>query len=198
MKNLFSPIPADILKKRRKKAQPSYIPPMLATLTNNYFSKADWIYEHKFDGERCLAFKKNGVVRLLSRNRNLMNEEYPELVAALEKQTADNFIIDGEIVARNKAGVSDFQLLQGRMHLRKTTNKAVPIVYCIFDLMYVDGYDIEALPLLARKQILKKLLSYNAILSYSDHVVGEGIPYFKKACKLKWEGLIAKKATALM
>lgn len=192
MKNIFSDITSSDLKKRRKIRQPSFIHPMLATLTNLYFSKQDWIYEHKFDGERCLAFKKNGVVLLLSRNHNSMNSEYPELVKALEQQEADNFIIDGEIVARDKAGVSDFQMLQGRMHLERTTNKSVPIAYCIFDLMYVAGYDIQMLPLLARKKILKKLLRYNKLLSYTDHIVGDGIPYFKKACKLKWEGVIAK------
>ena len=193
MNTIFANIAPEILKKRKKIAQPSFIPPMLATLTNYYFSKQDWIYEHKFDGERCLAFKKNGKVQLLSRNKNLMNNEYPELVAALEKQKADNFIIDGEIVAHTKKGVSDFQLLQGRMHLRTAHQSVVQISYCIFDLMYADGYDLQSLPLLARKTILKKLLSYNTLLAYTDHIVGDGISYFKKACKQKWEGIIAKK-----
>lgn len=193
MKNIFTGIAPDILKKRVKTAQPSFVPPMLATLTNNYFSDKDWIYEHKFDGERCLAIKKNGEVRLVSRNKNLMNSEYPELVQALEKQPADNFIIDGEVVARGKSGVSDFQLLQGRMHLARTTEKEVPITYCIFDLIYADGYSLEKLPLYARKEILKKLLSYNKMLFYSDNLPGDGLVLFKKACKLKWEGLIVKK-----
>ena len=68
-------------------AQPLFIKPMLATLTDDYFSSDDWIYEHKFDGERCLAIKKKGKVYLKSRNDNDMNHSYPELVAALEKQT---------------------------------------------------------------------------------------------------------------
>jgi DNA ligase D-like protein (predicted ligase) len=178
---------------------PEFIPPMLATLTENYFSRPDWIYEEKFDGERCLAFKNKGKVRLVSRNKKIMNNNYPELVTALEKQTADNFVIDGEIVTLNEKGVSDFELLQGRMNLQKTEKiklkeKAVKVRYCIFDLMYTNGQDTRRLPLLERKKLLKKLLSYNKTLVYTEHKVGDGITFFKQACKLKWEGLIAKRA----
>jgi len=195
--SLFAGLPQEVLDKRKKVAQPSFIPPMLATLTKNYFSKNDWIYEHKFDGVRCLAFKKNGVVTLLSRNDRKMNIEYPELAQALEQQSADNFIIDGEIIAESE-GVSDFELLQGRINLRseqhiKLKEQEVPIFYRIFDLVYVDGYDVRPLPLSARKSILKKLLRFNKILTYTEHKVGQGITLFKKACKLGWEGLIAKK-----
>ena len=102
----------------KKATQPEFVQPMLATLTENYFSSNDWIYEEKFDGERCLAFKKHGKVRLVSRNGKSINVHYPEVVTALEKQSADNFIIDGEIVALNKKGVSDFGLLQGRMNIQ--------------------------------------------------------------------------------
>ncbi len=190
-------LPLELRKKIKKVTQPSFIPPMLATLTNDYFSDKEWLYEHKFDGERCIAFKKKGVVTLMSRNKKKMNEMYPELVTALTKQTADNFIIDGEIVSRGKNGVSDFELLQGRMNLRagspeEAKQKKIAIIYCIFDLIYVDGSDIRALPLYARKELLKNLLSYNKILSYTTHIIGDGITFFKKACKLHWEGLIAK------
>lgn len=192
MKNIFAGIAQDILEKRKKMSQPTFVPPMLATLTNNYFSKKDWIYEHKYDGVRCLALKQDGTVTLLSRNKNNMNSNYPEIVKALEKQPADNFIIDGEVVANDKAGISDFQLLQGRINLKKITNLEVPITFCIFDLIYADGYNLEKLPLHARKKILKALLRYNKILMYSNHVVEDGLKYFKQACKLKWEGVIAK------
>ena len=173
------------------------MPPMLATLTKNYFNSKDWIFEHKFDGERCLAFKKNGKVRLMSRNKKVMNDEYPELVTALTKQKADNFIIDGEIVALKK-GLSSFELLQQRINLRtqesvKLKEKQIPILYRIFDLVYVDGYDIRNVPLLARKSILAKLLEFNKILTYTEHRTPNGLTYFKEACALHWEGLIAKK-----
>jgi bifunctional non-homologous end joining protein LigD len=201
-KKISSLLPEELLKKVKKIPQPDFIPPMLATLTQDYFSSKEWFYEHKFDGVRCLAFKKNGRVRLLSRNDKSMNDEYPELASALEKQKADNFIIDGEIIALDKKGVSDFQLLQSRMNLRnsvevKKQQAETPILYRIFDLLYVDGYDIEKLPLYARKEILKKLLSYNKVLTYTEHIVGNGIALFKKACALKWEGVIAKRSDSI-
>ncbi len=196
-KALFSGLSDALLKKIKKTKQPTFIQPMLATLTEDYFSSNDWLYEHKFDGERCLAFKKKGKVYLVSRNNKEMNTSYPELVKSFMRQKADNFILDGEIIAEKK-GVSDFELLQGRMNLQALENikikeQEVPIVYCIFDLMYVDGYDIRNLPLHARKTILKKLLNYNTMLTYTEHKIGNGIALFKKACKLHWEGLIAKR-----
>ncbi len=185
----------------KKTAQPSFIAPMLATLTTDYFSSTDWIYEHKFDGIRCLAVKKNGIVHLMSRNDRRINHEYPEIVKALESQKADNFIIDGEIVASSK-GLSDFELLQSRINLKNTQQitakmKLIPIAFCIFDLLYTDGYDVRHLPLLERKKMLKKLLRYNKLLLYTQHQVGDGITFFKNACKSKWEGAIAKKADSI-
>lgn len=195
-KNIFSLVPPSLLKKLKKEPQPSFVPPMLATLTDTYFSDKNWVYEHKFDGERCFAYKKNGRVRLMSRNDKPMNETYPELVASLEAQQADNFIIDGEIIATTK-GISDFQLLQGRMNLKnnakiRSKQKAIAISYCVFDLLYLDGYDTGSLPLLVRKILLKNLFTYNKLLVYTEHVEKEGLKLFKYACKKGWEGVIAK------
>ena len=196
--NLFLGLPDGILKKIKKEAQPKFISPMLATLTTDYFSSKDWLYEHKFDGVRCLAFKKNGTVRLLSRNNKLMNESYPEIVIALSKQSADNFVIDGEIISRNDAGVSDFQILQARMNVRNKTmlsiiEETIPIYYCIFDLLHGGGYNTRTIPLYVRKKLLKKLLKFNKTLIYTNHSRGNGIALFKKACNLGWEGVIAKR-----
>ena len=189
----------ELIKKCRKRKQPIFVEPMLATLTKKYFSSDQWLYEHKFDGVRCIAIKKNGIVRLMSRNHRTMNNEYPELEKALKAQKADNFIIDGEIIARPKKGVSDFELLQSRINLQaleaiKAKIKIIPIYFCVFDIMYVDGYDVRALPLVARKKILKDLLSWNRIIVYTKHEVGDGVTLFKQACKRRWEGLIVKKA----
>lgn len=179
----------------KKCSQRTFIAPMLATLTKDYFSDKRWLYEHKFDGERCIAIKKKGKVSLKSRNRNSMNKQYPELVNALTQQKADNFIIDGEIISKNKRGVSDFELLQGRINLSQpsTSNKKIPIIYCVFDVMHCNGHDTRTLPLIERKKILKKLLSFNKLISYTPHILRNGLTYFKKACNLRWEGVIAKR-----
>ena len=112
----------------------------------------------------------------MSRNKKEMNDEYPELVTALTKQKADNFIIDGEIVALKK-GLSSFELLQQRINLRtqesvKVKEKQIPVLYRIFDLVYVDGYDIRELPILARKTILKN----SSYLIKSLPIVSIGLP----------------------
>ena len=198
MNNLIKRLSLDLIKKCKKTKQPTFVEPMLATLTKDYFSSSEWLYEHKFDGERCIVIKHNGIVSLLSRNRTLINDEYPELASAFEKQKADNFIVDGEIIARDSKGLSNFELLQSRINLQaleqiKTKVKTTPVVLCIFDCMYVDGYDIRKLPLLTRKGLLKNLLSFNRLLLYTEHTTKNGLALFKKACTLHWEGLIVKR-----
>lgn len=199
--SVFADCSPEDLTKRKKSAQPPFMDPMLATLTDTYFSSDEWIFEHKFDGERCLVFKKNGKVTLKSRNDKIKNRAYPELVAAFEKQAADDFIIDGEIISSDKEGRSDFQQLQQRINLTneseiKVLETKVTISFCIFDVMYTEGFDVRNLPLTARKSILKKLLNYKDLLVYTPHRTGDGLSFFKEACKLHWEGLIAKKSNS--
>ncbi len=198
---LFSGVEAAALEYRKKKKQPDFIQPMLATLTKYYFSKETWIYEEKFDGVRCIVIKKNGKVQLISRNEHVMNSAYPEVVKAIEHQASDNFIIDGEIVALSKKGISSFELLQGSINLKELAKiKArlhIPIELYLFDVMYAGGYDVQNMPLLARKKVLKKLLSFNKTLKYTEHIVGDGITYFKKICRMNGEGVIAKRADSL-
>ncbi len=81
---------------------PEWTGPMLATLTDERSSDPDWIYERKFDGERALCFRNGKQLRLLSRNRNCIDDTYPELADALSKQACDEFVADGEIVAFDK------------------------------------------------------------------------------------------------
>src|SRR6201992_1690249 len=78
---------------------PDWRAPTLATLTDKRFSDPQWIFERKFDGMRCLAFRDGDRVRLLSRNRQPLNGTYPELVDALAAQNTTRFVVDGEVVA---------------------------------------------------------------------------------------------------
>ncbi len=95
MNNIFNILPAESGDKLKKKDQPDWIQPMQATLTKKRFSKEDWIYERKLDGERCLVFKKGKDIHLMSRNKKKKNNQYPEIVDAFKKQKHD-FIADGE------------------------------------------------------------------------------------------------------
>ena len=95
---LFDGLPADVKARIRNRAQPSWFAPMLATLTDEVFSRQGWLFEPKWDGERCLAFRRGRDLNLFSRNQIRLNEKYPEVVEAICQQETTSFIADGEIV----------------------------------------------------------------------------------------------------
>jgi ATP-dependent DNA ligase len=135
--SLLDALPDDQRKRARPAAQPQWFPPMLATLTDRRFSDPDWIFERKFDGERCLAFRRVGEVRLLSRNRLRVDDHYPEVAEALTNQDATGFIVDGEVVAF-EGGRTSFARLQRRMHVGDpdAARRTGVAVYCyLFDLL---------------------------------------------------------------
>lgn len=185
--------------KAKKKAFPSSIHPMLATLTKDYFFKNDWIYERKFDGERCIAMKKGKNVTLKSRNNLSLNTSYPEIKEALEKLIAvKSIILDGEVCAFHGKTTS-FSQLQTRMHVADiSTAKKSPIkvYYYIFDILYADDYDLTHLPLIERKHILKKVMRFKDPIRYTEYKFKTAMSYFTLACKKGWEGLIAKDINA--
>ncbi|HHI82641.1 MAG TPA: ATP-dependent DNA ligase [Rhizobiales bacterium] len=192
----------DILKgkealKLESETMPEWISPMLATLTHDLRPRNGWIYEHKFDGERCLAWRRAGRVTLYSRNRHELNSTYPEVVAVLEAPGPD-FILDGEITAA-RGDLSDFQLLQKRMQLgdpQKAEQSGIAIFYNVFDLLHHDGYCLRALPQKARKEALEKLIDFPAPIHIARTIRDWSPAFQKKICAMGWEGLIAKDTTA--
>src|SRR5579859_2714548 len=109
----------------RKAAMPSRLEPMLATLAEKPFSDANWIFEIKWDGVRALAWIDDGTVTLRSRAAVDITKRYPELASLPEFLSARQAILDGEIVALDSAGHSDFHLLQERMHVRAPSQQLV-------------------------------------------------------------------------
>jgi len=178
--------------------QPAWLEPELATLTRDRFSDPAWIFERKLDGERCLAFRDDVRARLMTRNQREDTTTYPEIAAALAAQQADDFIIDGEIVAFDGEQTS-FSRLQQRLGVRDPApalRSAVPVYYYIFDVLWAEGRDLRAQPLLERKAILERLLAFEEPLRYTEHVDAEGEAYYRQACAIGWEGVIAKRADA--
>ena len=157
-------LPADAGARLRRRSQPEWIGPMLATLTEERFSRQGWLFEPKWDGERCLAFRRRGDLRLFSRNRILLNDKYPEITMALDRQEAASFITDGEIVTF-KNGITSFAILQERMqvaHPSPDLLRRVPVWLYLFDLLYLDRYDTRQLPLRCRKTLLRKAFAFRA------------------------------------
>lgn len=177
-----------------------WVEPMLATLTENYFSDSDWVFERKLDGVRALAFRSGARVRLRSRNDNDLGGSFPEIVGALRSNQArtSDFVIDGEVVAFAGA-VTSFARLQRRLH-RHAVNEAIgsrtPVYYYAFDVLHVDGYDVTRLPLRRRKALLRRLLPWRDPLRYTAHRNRDGEAFRKEACGKGWEGVIAKRASA--
>jgi DNA ligase D-like protein (predicted ligase) len=169
---------------------------MLATLTDERFSSPDWIYERKLDGERCLVFRRKNRLHIRSRNQQDLNDTYPELVERLASQAPAHYIADGEIVAF-KGSVTSFSRLQGRIGIKdpaKARASGIKVYLYLFDLLYLDDSDLTALPLRARKKLLRRCFDFSGALRFTTHRNESGEDYFETACDKGWEGLIAKRA----
>src|SRR5262249_37529130 len=145
-----------------RRPEPDWTPPMLAELTYKRFSGEDWIFERKLDGERCLGFRRGPELHLFSRRRQLLNDTYPELVDALLAQACDDFVVDGEVVALAGRQTS-FARLQKRMQLHdpeRARHSGIPVFYYLFDLLYLDGFDITQLEQRDRKSLLGSALGF--------------------------------------
>ena len=194
----LSLLPPELQDKLRAEPFPDWIAPMKATLTEEYFSDPQWIFERKLDGVRIIAYKRGREVHLLTRNQNLNDHTYPEVVDALLKQPVDSFVIDGEVTAF-KGKHSSFSLLQDRLGVSSkeaALASRVSIEYYVFDILHLDGQSTLRLPQLARKELLHQTIRWDSMVKYCVHRIGKGEQFYKAACKAGWEGLIAKDSTA--
>lgn len=164
------------------------IKPMLATLVDAPFDDPGWIFETKWDGFRILAKARPGRNALLySRGGLNVTKIYPAIAAALSKVRHDA-VLDGELVALDRAGRSRFQLLQN------AASRRVRLRYYIFDLLSLDGRDTRRLPLVERKKLLSGLVPRSSLVRFSTHVRCHGIRAFRAARKRHLEGIVAKRA----
>lgn len=180
----------------KREGFPDWTSPMLAVLTEDYFSDPDWIFERKFDGVRALAFCKDGRATLMSRNRHELNDTYPELQDALIDRVSSDCVLDGEIVAFDGA-VTSFSRLQGRMQIRdrqEALASGIPVFFYLFDVLYCEGLSCEGVPLRSRKKLLKRLVQFKDPIRYTSHRNKDGEAYLSEACEKRWEGVIAKRA----
>jgi bifunctional non-homologous end joining protein LigD len=171
---------------------PKGIKPMLAVLTNEPFDDENWIYEIKWDGYRSLAFIEDGKADIMSRNNNSFTERYTPVTDALQKLKV-NAVFDGEIVAVDEKGMAHFQMLQNWQQSPDTA-----LQYYIFDIIWLNGYELTKVPLLERKKILQGILpADDDIIKFSDHIVEKGKDFFDVAVKQGLEGIIAKNSSSV-
>jgi len=193
-RNPLDALPATAKRRLLKRAQPTWVSPMLATISEERFTREGWLFERKLDGERCLAFCRGRDLRLLSRNRKRLNEKYPEIAEAFRQQEIDTFIADGEIVAF-KGRITSFARLQQRMQLERPSAellRTTPVWLYLFDLLYLDRYDTRRVPLRYRKELLHICFDFQHSLRFVEHRDREGEACYREACRRGWEGVIAK------
>jgi bifunctional non-homologous end joining protein LigD len=182
-----------------KAPMPRAIHPMLATLVDGPFDDQRWLYEIKWDGYRAIAFLDGGAVRLVSRNQNDLTAAYPELRSIGDHVKARTAVLDGEIVAIDEQGRPSFSLMQQRTgigaggHRIQRTRDDIPVVYYVFDLLHLDGYNLMPAELEQRKQLLASILAPGGLIRYSDHYVGNGKALLAAAAQRELEGIVAKR-----
>jgi bifunctional non-homologous end joining protein LigD len=187
--------PADIPGARRR-ALPASFAPQLATVTEVAPDGDDWVHEIKFDGYRMIVHVGRRRVRLLSRNGHNWTARFAAQAKQLGALAAKEAILDGEMVAMGRGGAPSFSILQGLISSKDTGS----LVLQLFDLMYLDGFDLTAATLLDRKAALRRLLQQSGLgvmgsaIQFSDHVMGHGREFFEQACELGLEGTVAKRA----
>ncbi|MBF6599460.1 MAG: non-homologous end-joining DNA ligase [Dehalococcoidia bacterium] len=175
--------------------------PMLPTLVAEPFSRAGWIFEPKLDGVRTLAFVRDGKVELRSRRGNVVTVQYPEAVDAMKRQRVESAVFDGEICALDEDGAPDFQILQARINLSRPAEVAraaseTPAIFFVFDLLYLNGFDLTGVPCVERKALLRQMLATDDRVRYVDHVEDDGKTLYASAVDLGFEGSVGKRGTS--
>jgi len=182
------------LPKARKAPLPDFIAPQLATLVKQPPAGDEWFHELKFDGYRMICHIDRGKVRFWTRNQKDWTNKFPNLSRAVKSLSATRAILDGEVIAPDPRHLSSFQKLQ--QELGRGDDK---LIYEVFDLMYLDSFDLRQCSLKDRKRVLAMLfesIDPSGHIRYSDHIEGNGGAFFKKACEHEIEGIVSKLASS--
>src|SRR6186713_3393725 len=175
----------------KKASFPKTVRPMLATLVDQPFDEPGWQYEIKWDGYRAVAMINKGKVNLISRNNKSFNEKFYPIVDVLKKWGIDA-VIDGEVVVLNEKGISNFGSLQ---NWRSEADGS--LFYYVFDMIWLNGYDLKSLPLTKRREILKENLPNENIIRLSENFETSAVDFLAAASKMGMEGIMAKKQDSL-
>jgi bifunctional non-homologous end joining protein LigD len=174
---------------------------MLCTLVAEPFDHPTWLFEPKYDGLRVLGRFDGHDLTLLSRNDQPQNFQFPEVAAALRASLARPALVDGEVVCFDEQGRTSFRALQQRFHLKNAAEVRVrmeqyPAYVYLFDLLYLDRYDLRELPLEERKALLRGAVGWSDQVRWTDYQRGKGTKLWQQACSRGEEGIIGKHITS--
>jgi bifunctional non-homologous end joining protein LigD len=170
-----------------KERMPARLEPMLATLVEDPPEGEGWVYEVKWDGYRALAYLNKGKVALRSRNDKNFNEKFYPVYDALRELKTDA-ILDGEVIVADKEGVSHFGSLQ---NWRSEADGELK--FYVFDVLWLNGYSLMALPLTERRALLPAILPEHPVLHISQAFDAGGAEFLEVAKKMGLEGIMAKR-----
>ena len=188
-------MPRPLARRRRADAAglPEWIKPQLTELVDAAPEGDQWLHEIKYDGYRMHARLDHGAVRLLTRTGLDWTHKYPAIAAAVASLGARQAYLDGELCGVGPDGITSFSMIQAA----SDSGNAAALVFFLFDLLYLDGEDVSARPLIERKARLAALLSHaTSPLHYSDHQRGQGRAFHEKACAMSLAGIVSKRADA--
>ncbi|MBL8878303.1 MAG: DNA ligase D [Phycisphaerales bacterium] len=176
-------------------AQPASMAPQLAQPAAAAPDGPQWIHEIKFDGYRLICILRNGRAKLLTRRGLDWTARFRHIARACEQLGVKNAILDGEVVALDERGRSDFQRLQNALR----SDHSAELTFFVFDVPHFDAYDLTQCALIDRRNILATILSSRRggnTVRFSDHVVGNGESVLRAACQIGLEGIVSKRADA--
>ena len=190
----------------RRGALPRTVEPELATLVSEPPAGAQWLHEIKFDGYRVVCEVRKGKARLLTRHGKDWSDRFTPVAAAAAELPVETAVLDGEVTVLLPDGKTSFQALQesfGDGDGAAAMHAGAAMVYFVFDLLYLDGYDLRPAPLAERKAALRALLDEAGLtegdeghgpIRLSDHVTGQGGDFYRQACRFGLEGIVSKRA----
>ncbi len=173
---------------------PLKLPPQLATKEPAPPDGDGWVHEIKYDGYRTLARLEGDNVKLITRNGHDWTEKYGAVATAFAMLDCEDAFLDGEIIVQDGRGVASFAQLQKALAERRDTE----LIYYAFDLLHLNGRDLTGEPLLARKELLRRLSPNDPEfrIQYSEHSEANGREFFAQVCRMGLEGVISKRRNA--
>jgi bifunctional non-homologous end joining protein LigD len=185
--------PLDRIPGARRAPFPGFIEPCHPTLRAHAPADARWLHEIKFDGYRAQAQLRNGKSAIYTRAGHNWTDRFRPIAEALRKLKAQEFVLDGEVVVVDARGIPDFSML----HAALAAGSTEQLLYYVFDLLYLEEFDLRDAPLAERKGCLSTLLAgASERILYAEHLEGEGPEIFKRACAMGLEGIVSKRRDA--